>query len=89
MPHPANITINTVARRFYNSLGIYTVAFNVPKHRVLWVNQHGKQYVFTDGSTAIVGNNTNGKAAWSVAFGDTLDILLGSKLVNVLPEYRI
>ena len=81
-------THNTIARRFYNSLGMYTVAFNTPKHSILWANQHAKKYLFADGSVAIVSNNTQGKAIWSVAFGDSVETLIGTKLVNVLPQYR-
>jgi hypothetical protein len=80
--------VNTIARRFYNSLGIYTVAFALPAHTIVWANQYARQYLFPDGSTAIVGSNTNGKAVWAVSFGDTVKQLIGVKLVNVLPQYR-
>lgn len=84
MPH----TVNTIARRFYNSLGIYTIAFAVPAHKIVWANQHGRQYLFRDGSTAIVGSNTNGKALWSVSFGDSVKQFIAVKLVNVFPQFR-
>lgn len=80
---------NTIGQRFLNSVGMYTVAFNLPACKVVvWANQWGKEYRFSDGSGAIVSSNTQGKAIWSITLRGTNGVLVATKLVGVLSQYR-